>query len=213
MEKANIDVDFMPSHVAMERFPRTAEHLGEYDVCILSDIGANTLNLPGAVFERSRTIPNRLRAIDEYVTNGGALLMVGGYLSFQGIQAMANYRNTCLADVLPVSMEIGDDREECPDGAIASVTAELHPITTALAGKVWPPILGFQRLTAKPGASVLIEIEGYPLLTVGEHGSGRTAAFSSDMAPHWLPPEFLEWEGYSELFSGLVTWLARKDGR
>ena len=38
----------------------------------------------------------------DWVRAGGRLLMVGGYLSFTGIEAKANYRNTPLADVLPV---------------------------------------------------------------------------------------------------------------
>lgn len=27
-------------------------------------------------------------------------------------------------------------------------------------------------------------------------GGGRTAAFASDLAPHWAPQEFLDWPGY-----------------
>lgn len=212
MASAGIDVEFMPNHVAMSRFPGTSEALSKYDVCILSDIGANTLSLPGEVFERSRTIPHRLEAIRGYVANGGSLLMIGGYLSFQGIQAMANYRNTCIAEVLPVVMEPGDDREECPDGVVASVTGIDHSITASLATSEWPHLLGYQRLTPKSGASVLVTVGDHPLLTVGKYGDGKTAAFASDMAPHWLPPEFLAWEGYGELFRGLVSWLAERDG-
>ena len=63
-----------------------------------------------------QALPNRLVALSDWVRQGGALLMVGGYLSFQGIEAKANYGNTPLADVLPVTMEAGDDREEAPQG-------------------------------------------------------------------------------------------------
>ncbi len=45
--------------------------------------------------------------------------MIGGYLSFMGIEAKANYKNTVLADVLPVTMLDGDDRVEKPEGVIA----------------------------------------------------------------------------------------------
>ncbi len=41
--------------------------------------------------------------------------MIGGYLSFMGIEAKANYKNTVLADVLPVTMLDGDDRVEKPE--------------------------------------------------------------------------------------------------
>jgi uncharacterized membrane protein len=48
------------------------------------------------------------------------------------------------------------------------------------------------------------------LLVVGEYGKGRTAAFTSDCSPHWVSPEFVEWEGYGELWHRLVSWLAGK---
>ena len=40
-------------------------------------------------------IPNALALIKEYVSNGGGLLMIGGYLSFTGIEAKANYKTPC----------------------------------------------------------------------------------------------------------------------
>ncbi|WP_151476284.1 glutamine amidotransferase [Streptomyces albicerus] len=36
----------------------------------------------------------------------------------------------------------------------------------------------------------------------------HTAAFTSDVAPHWAPPPFLAGEGYAELWDRLVPWLA-----
>ena len=47
-----------------------------------------------------------------------------------------------------------------------------------------------------------------PLLVVGSYGSGRGAAFTSDLAPHWAPPAFMDWPGYLPLWSGLLSWLA-----
>jgi uncharacterized membrane protein len=34
--------------------------------------------------------------------------------------------------------------------------------------------------------------------------------FTSDCAPHWGPPEFMDWPGYAPLWVNLVTWLARQ---
>lgn len=203
-------VDFQPNHVAMTSFPWTAAELDEYDLCILSDIGANTLLLPPAVFQQGRHPGNRLATLAQWVAEGGALLMVGGYLSFQGIQAMANYANTPLAAVLPVGMEAGDDREERPEGVRPVVVEGHHPVMAGLDAQ-WPEILGFQRLIAKPDATVLAEVDGHPLLVVGSHGAGRVAAFASDMAAHWLPQEFLDWEGYGRVFRQLVAWLGERD--
>jgi uncharacterized membrane protein len=52
-----------------------------------------------------------------------------------------------------------------------------------------------------------------PLIVVGEHGKGRVAAFASDMGPHWMPREFVEWPGYARLWQQLTTWLADGEGR
>lgn len=85
---------------------------------ILSDIGSNTLLMPNDVFLQGKSFPNRLRVLRDWVREGGSLMMVGGYLSFQGIEAKANYKNSPLAESLPVLMEDGDDREETPEGAV-----------------------------------------------------------------------------------------------
>jgi uncharacterized membrane protein len=55
---------------------------------------------------------------------------------------------------------------------------------------------------------VLAECGEHPLLVLGSYGAGRSAAFASDIAPHWAPPPFLEWTDYPELWDRLVSWLA-----
>lgn len=209
LEKAGHVVDFLPNHVAAERFPDTAEDLDRYDVVVLSDIGSNTLLLPRRVFVTGRARPNRLVVLADWVRAGGALLMVGGYLSFQGIEAKANYRATPLADVLPVVMEVGDDREETPQGVRPRVVLR-HPAVARIATEL-PTILGYQRFSTRPAAETLIAVDGHPVLAVGRAGAGRVAAFASDMGPHWLPPEFLAWEGYGPLWQDMVAWLATED--
>lgn len=208
LERAGHEVVFQPNHVAADHFPTTLEELDAFDVVVLSDIGANTLLLPGKVFVRSQRIPNRLQLLADWVARGGSLLMVGGYLSFQGIEAKANYRNTALADVLPVTMEVGDDRHETPEGPLPQL-AKSHTITDGLP-ETWPPILGYHRFEAKPDADVLATVDGYPLLAVGGHGEGRVAAFGTDMGPHWLPQEFISWSFFDAMWQQLTGWLAAK---
>lgn len=206
VERGGHDVDFMPNHVAAERFPKTVEELAAYDVVVLSDIGANTLLLPHSVFSRGIRMPDRLAVLAEWVRNGGSLLMVGGYLSFQGIEAKANYRATALAEILPVLMEVGDDREETPQGVEPRVVAP-HAATTGVA-QVLPHILGYHRYDPRPGSQTLISVDGRALLVVDEVAAGRVAAFGTDMGPHWLPQEFLEWDGFDQLWNSMIAWLA-----
>jgi uncharacterized membrane protein len=204
---AGHEVQYQPSHVALHDFPSTAEELGAFDVVVLSDIGSNTMLLPPKTYLKSETTPNRLIAISDWVAQGGALAMVGGYMSFQGLEGKANYRATPLATVLPVELEIGDDRHEAPQGGKVKRSDIEHPITQGM-DLEWPTLLGFQRLVPKPSAQVLATIDDWPLLVVGHHGEGRALAFASDMAPHWAPPEFLAWKGYGQMWASSIGWLA-----
>ncbi|MGI6877236.1 glutamine amidotransferase [Microbacterium sp. gxy059] len=210
LEAAGVEVDWLRNHEAPARFPRTADELDAYDVVVLSDIGANTLLLPSEVFERGERAPNRLDLLAGWVRQGGGLLMVGGYLSFQGIEAKANFASTAIADVLPVEMERGDDREETPQGVVPHTAEAGHPALADLPAP-WPALLGFQRLVTKEGARRLVDVGEHPLLVVGETGRGRSAAFASDMGPHWMPAEAVAWEGYGPLWARLIGWLAGED--
>ena len=201
------EVTHLPSHAVATDFPATLETLDAYDVVVLSDIGANSLLLPPRVFAEGRPFPNRLKLLAEWVRRGGGLAMAGGYLSFQGFQAKANYHATAVEDVLPVDILPYDDRVECPEGIPGSLTAASHEVTAGLDAE-WPILLGYQRLSAKQDAEVLATIESHPLLAVRAEGAGRTLAFASDISPHWAPTEFIEWPGYQRLFHQAVTWLA-----
>ena len=204
---AGHEVTFMPNHVAAADFPHTARELGAWDVVLLSDIGSNTLLIPPATFTRSESKPNRLSAIRDWVRAGGGFAMIGGYLSFQGIEAKANYRGTPVAEVLPVDLETGDDRVESPDEAMPTLTGEAHPVVEGLPAR-WPAILGYQRASARPWGSVLARVGPDPLLVTGTVESGRALAYMTDIGPHWAPPAFVEWDGYARLWDQAVRWLA-----
>lgn len=207
LEAGGFSVEHLPNHLAPTAFPTTAEELGAYDVVILSDIGSNTLLLSPDTFERSEVRPNRLTLLRDFVAGGGGLVMVGGYLTFQGIDAKARYAGSAVEDALPVTMLNQDDRVELPESVTPRVTAPDHPIVAGLAAE-WPALLGYNRIVARPGATVLATVGDDPLLVVGTHGSGRSVAFASDCAPHWAPAAFCEWDGYAPLWQGIVGWAA-----
>lgn len=203
-------VEHLPAHHVPAAFPGDADALSAYDVVVLSDIGANSIQLAPAVIERSERGDDRLAALAAWVADGGALIMIGGYLSFTGFAAKAAFRQTPLAEVLPVEMLPDDDRVELPAGADPAV---LDPGHAALggAGEEWPYLLGYNRVRAKEDAATLATVNGDPLVVVGAHGRGRAAVFTSDCSPHWAPPAFCEqWPGYGRLFDGLVRWTANR---
>lgn len=206
LRAGGIEVTYQPSHVAMNDFPYRREELDAFDVVILSDIGANSLLLPDRVAIRSEPSANRLNLIREFVLAGGGLLMVGGYLTFQGIQAKGNYKSSPVEEVLPVELFAWDDRNEQPQGVSPIIVEAAHPVMAGLSD--WPQFLGYNRSTARPDATVLARFGDDPFIAVRQPGQGRSAIFSSDCGPHWGPPPFVNWAGYGPLWINLVAWLA-----
>lgn len=206
---------YMPSHEASAAFPLTLEDLQHYDAVILSDIGANTLLLHPDVWLAGKTVPNRLKLLRDYVAKGGGLFMVGGYLSFQGMNGAARYHKTAIEEVLPVTCLPIDDRIEIPEGFSPELVEPDHPILKGLPGN-WPVLLGLNEVVVKTGPDVRLlarapaEQGSHPLLVAGAFGQGRTLAWTSDIGPHWLPESFVQWQGYAPLWRQCLEWLTSK---
>ena len=113
------------------RFPGTVEALSAYDVVILSDIGYNSFVLPNEVWLKGQRTDNPLVSLVEWTRAGGGLMMAGGYLSFQGFQARANFARSPIAEALPVDMLTSDDRAEKPEGATCRLVSADHEIARA----------------------------------------------------------------------------------
>jgi len=149
---SGIEAEYLPGHLVPGQFPGSASDLARYDAVILSDIGANSLLLSPDTFERSAVAPNRLTELGRYVRDGGGLLMIGGYLSFAGIEGKARYHRTPVEDALPVVISETDDRAEMPQGVVPAARAPDHPVLAGLPA-AWPALLGYNRVTAKPAAT------------------------------------------------------------
>lgn len=145
------------------------------------------------------------------VQSGAGLVMIGGWESFCG--QGGHWAGTAVAQALPVNIASSDDRVNCDQPALI-VKRQDHPITDGLPWLERPPTIGgFNKIDPKPDAQVLLDVQRFavrhqdgtfgfeptdrhPLLVVGSHGQGRTAALATDIAPHWV--------------GGLVDW---GDGR
>ena len=198
------DITHIPAHLVATEFPDSAEKLRGYDAVLVSDVGANSFLLHPDTFQRSIPTPDKLKAIADYVEQGGAFGMIGGYMTFMGIEGKGRYHGTVIEEILPVTMMQTDDRREHPEGI--TVTACQDPLTEGLPSP-WPYLLGYNKLTAKDGARVLAQFEGDPILTLGTYGNGRTFAWASDCAPHWMPAAFCESELNKELWRRVLTWV------
>ena len=160
------EITHLPSHLVGEKFPSTMEELKTYDVVILSDVGANTLLLHPLVFTQSVRFPNRLQLLADYVEQGGALGMMGGYMTFQVIGGKGCYHGSPIEKALPVDFLPYDDRQEHPEGIDLKVDPQRHPALKGLPEE-WPYLLGYNKAVAKPGAQVAVEYQGDPILSTG----------------------------------------------
>ena len=209
LEKNEIEVEYIPNHLAPEKFPRSLDELKKYDAVFLSDIGSNTLLLTDEVFAKGERQPNRCDLLKEYVMEGGSFVMIGGYMSFTGIDAKTRYGETAIKDVLPVKLLDRDDRQETPEG-VNPVKIKDHEIFEGI-DEGFPYFLGYNKTIAcGECGEVLAEIKGDPFIAIGTFGKGKSLAFTSDFAPHWGSKEFVEWKYYDKFWLNIVNWLTKK---
>ena len=207
------DIDYLKGHEASEYFPCNIDSIKKYSAIIFSDIGSNSILLHPKVWRKGETYPNRLQLVKEYVEIGGSFLMVGGYLSYQGINGSARYKNTPIEEILPVEIKPYDDRIEIPQGFRINIENEEHEILNGLKGN-WPPLLGLNEVVASKGSQTIVsipkELGSHPLLVTGKHGLGKTMAWTSDIGLHWVSQEFLLWPGYKKLWNQIFSWLVKE---
>jgi len=188
----NWGFDYRPSHQ-----PLTAELLGDTrKLLILSDYPATQID--SALQEQ---LVQRVQA-------GMGLLMIGGWESFHGLGG--DWDGTPLGNLLPVEISAADDRLNFDQPALVKNDLD-HPITDGLPWDARPPVIGgMNQVVAKPGAETLLSVHPFsasldfgghfrfeprmplPLLVTGRADLGRTAAFLSDVAPHWVGG-FVDW--------------------
>lgn len=181
------------------------------------------------------------RRIAEQVDAGTGLLMIGGWSSFRGLRG--RWHGSVIASKLPVEIEAEDDRVACDQVAIVRRGAP-HVTTDGLSWEAPPCIGGFNRVRARPNSHVALWVERYatrivddqacfdavdrhPLLVLGEAGLGRTAALTTDCAPHWVGG-LIDWgpdrvaaqaksarpidvgSGYARLLENVVRWAMHR---
>ena len=113
------------------------------------------------------------------------------------------------------------------------MTKSRHEIFRGIPLTPSPIVVGYNEVRAKNRADVLLNLRESesgrvnPLLVVGTFGSGRTAAWTTDVAPHWCGG-LVDWgkkrvkirvrngieievgDLYVKFFSQLMKWLAKK---
>lgn len=176
--------------VALGFFPTDKKELFDFDVIIMGDV-------PPTIFNQSQ-----LTDMKEFVrTKGGGIIFVAG----QAFSPFA-YRDTVLADLLPVDLGPSRNREAgnpAGKGAIARLTPDgsnspmfrfaADDSENASIWKTLPPLYWFANVAkARPGAQVLLEAPNEeqaqgttPVAATQFFGAGRTYFQGFDSTWRW----------------------------
>ena len=216
----DIQVTQQPSWEVYSSFPRELAELKKYDVVVIEEVEADIFYFYPEFYSPDAwtspeiiVLPNRLELLRQFVEDGGGLLMVGGWLSFQGRFGHGVWHGTPLEEALPVIFQATDDRVETPQGALVTVNDRAHPVMRGIEWEPFPPLLGYNRAAPRPDARVLATVRPSPnasedpLIAARDYGRGRTMVFASDTTPHW-GVNFMKWPGYHQFFRQVALWLA-----
>jgi uncharacterized membrane protein len=208
----DVAVRHITPHGVATEFPASLAELQAYDVVIFSDVGYNSMIFyPGLTPPYTYPLgPDRVGIVHEFVRAGGGFVMVGGYLSFAGLNGIARWGGTAIETLLPVAISPHDDRVEVTQGFRFEVVEPGHPIVAGIDwdGGDWT-LCGYNRLALKDGATLIARYQGDPFIAAWEYEQGRSAVFASDFAPHWAG-DFVHWAGYATFWRQMVHWLARR---
>ncbi len=193
------------------------------DVIILSDYGRDCVS------------PQMEEKIVYQVLRGAGLLMVGGWGSFSG--PYSGWRGSEIEKLLPVDFLKKDDRHNLGSG-LYLFKKKNHSIFKGVNLKDSPVIIGFNEVKPKKDSDVLLTLKSfspaqkkfsakeYPLLVTSQNSEIRTAAFTTDFAPHWCGG-LVDWgtkrvklhvtkdiqveigDQYVRFVSQLIQWLAK----
>jgi uncharacterized membrane protein len=187
--------------------------LSTFDVVIFQNFGHADPQLSIAQYERK---------LEQYVSNGGALVAIGGDRAFG--DGRTSY--PILDRALPVD-SVGQPASIAPYHARLTAEGQRHPVTSVLptapaSVAAWdelPAGSGVNLVRAKPGATVLLGHPGLlldgkpaPVLALWEHGRGRAMALMTDDSWTWAftvhrngDPSRL----YDRFWGNALRWLVR----
>ncbi|MCF8720135.1 glutamine amidotransferase [Nitrospina gracilis] len=206
------DVDAPTSELSLIPFPSNlllSDYLGSFDLVVFH-------NFRYKPFLDKKYLSN----LKSYVEEGGAFLMIGGDLSFQG----GGYERTPVEEILPVELQHASQPYADKTYSIQA-TEKLgnHPILQLESRKdanrkAWqslPPLQGLNLgLVAAKGAQVLatakVDGKSLPVLAARKVGEGRTLAIATDSAWYWnfrRVGEGGSGRHYQKLWENILAWL------
>ncbi len=192
--------------------------LDRYDAVVFSDVELKSFQLAPSFFDRSKfgreplTFPDRVRLTVEALERGTSMMFLGGWLSFNGEMGKGGWGRSRLREILPVECLDIEDLVESTEGFCGHARQASHPIFDGIDISAMPPILGYNKVRARPRCEVLATWGNTedPMLAVGRFGRGKSLAYTSDPAPHW-GCNFVYWDQYARFWQNALAWLLGSD--
>ena len=136
--------------------------------------------------------PDRIQGLHDYVVQGGGFMMIGGWISFSGIQGKGLWGGTKIEEIMPVTCEPRgvDDRMEITQGYQLKLDDPEHPIVKGLPWAKPYMFLGYNKTHLRPDAHLVASYNGDPQLVTRKVSKGRSIIFASDVGPQlgWQLP-------------------------
>ncbi|MGP0629183.1 glutamine amidotransferase [Nitrospina sp. 32_T5] len=208
------DVDAPTTELSLIPFPSNlllSDYLSSFDLVVFH-------NFRYKPFLDKKYLSN----LKSYVEEGGAFLMIGGDLSFQG----GGYERTPVEEILPVELKHASQPFSDKSYAI-DVPGSLnnHPILQLESRKeanvkAWqslPPLQGLNMGLAPAGeakvlATARVDKKNLPVLAARKVGEGRTLMIATDSAWYWnfrRVGEGGSGRHYQKLWENILAWLTR----
>ncbi len=172
-------------------FPNTWQKIGSHNLVILANIDAASLRARGRAL------------LEEYVKNGGGLLILGGPFAFQ----RGGYRYTSLDRMLPCDL-VGKNRLKADD-LVWKPTAEASKwLPKNLRWELSPRAFYYHPMKPRPASTVLVEAGGHPIVAVRPYGKGRVGVIAATVEGD--PRDqlaFWEWGDLPRLIAAVSNWV------
>lgn len=172
-------------------YPSTIQPLLGTDLILMVDVDPFILT------------PQQARDLADLVYSGAGMIFFGG------VETLAKSRDfkAPLAEMLPVTFTPG-----APDFASRKATAGTPiPATTYIHGTDLGNASYVQKLSAKPGATVVVQGEDRPLVALGEFGKGRVALVNA--MPNLDREDDFFTKDWISLLCALVQWTTHREGQ
>jgi hypothetical protein len=172
-------------------FPNTWQKISEHNLVVLANIDAPALRARGRAL------------LEEYVKNGGGLLILGGPFAFQ----RGGYRYTALDRMLPCDL-VGNNRLKADDLIWKPTDAASKWLPKNLKWELSPRAFYYHPMKPRPSSTVLVEAAGHPIIAVRPYGKGRVGVIAATVEGD---PQnqlaFWEWGDLPRLIAAVSKWV------